>query len=237
MQYPATSQSSRISEIFSSIQGEGIHFGERHLFIRFEECHIHCTYCDELEKPGQWLTLNDVVGKVLEMDREEGPHSYVSLTGGEPLLYVNFLKPLMMQLKAHRFHTYLETNGILWKALEEVIGWCDCIAMDMKPASVTKEKNFDEDHFRFLEIANSKNTFVKIVVSKDIDINEFENEIRIVSSINQKIPVILMPISTEREGHEDPYLLQVMLHLQRVGLKYVNCVRIIPRFHKIMNLR
>ena len=92
--------------------------------------------------------------------------------GGEPLLYVPFLKPLLMRLKAERFRTYLETNGILWKALEEVIGWCDCIAMDMKPASVTKESSFDEEHRQFLSVARGKECFIKMVLSKEIDVSE-----------------------------------------------------------------
>ena len=35
-----------VSEIFSSVQGEGPCVGERHLFVRFCECHRHCIYCD-----------------------------------------------------------------------------------------------------------------------------------------------------------------------------------------------
>ena len=35
-----------LSEIFSSIQGEGPYAGERHLFVRFSECHRDCIFCD-----------------------------------------------------------------------------------------------------------------------------------------------------------------------------------------------
>ena len=140
MKQPPTANEARISEIFSSLQGEGTHLGERHLFIRFEECHIHCEYCDELDKPARTYSLDEVMQTVRQLEKEEGPHAFVSLTGGEPLLYQNFLAPLLLRLKAEGFRTYLETNGILWRALEAVIGWCDVIAMDLKPASVTKEK-------------------------------------------------------------------------------------------------
>src|SRR3990167_6666766 len=112
-------QTAAVSEIFSSLQGEGTHLGERHLFLRFEACNIHCEYCDELGKPGSDFDLNTVVEKLIEADREFGPHAYISLTGGEPLLYVSFLKELMPRLKEHGFKLYLETNGILWKALEQ----------------------------------------------------------------------------------------------------------------------
>lgn len=237
MKFPASAEKARISEIFSSLQGEGTHLGERHLFIRFEECHIHCGYCDELEKAGRWMSLEDVVEAVRKIDREEGPHSFVSLTGGEPLLYTPFLKPLMLELKKLRYRIHLETNGILWKSLEEILGWCDCIAMDMKPPSVTGEDNFDEDHYRFLEIAGSKEVFVKIIVSRNIDINEFENQIRIVASVNPHIPVLLVPLSGAVEGHEDERLMQILNQLQRIGMKFVSNVRIVPRFHKVLNIR
>lgn len=237
MHHPPTANEARISEIFSSLQGEGTHLGERHLFIRFEECHIRCEYCDELEKVGTPMTIAQVMDEVLALENEGGPHAFASLTGGEPLLYVSFLKPLLMRLKAEKFRIYLETNGILWRALEEVIGWCDCIAMDMKPSSVTKERDFDTDHRRFLEIAKSKETFIKIVLSKEIEVNEFEKEVRIVSEVARDTPVILQPISTEIEGHEDPELMRLLTELQRLASRYLPEVRIVPRFHKILHIR
>lgn len=234
---PPSADSARISEIFSSLQGEGTHLGERHLFIRFEECNIHCEYCDELDKKGSAMSIDEVMEAVRHLEKEEGPHSFVSFTGGEPLLYIKFLKPLIMRLKAERFKVYLETSGILWKALEEVIGWCDVIAMDMKPASVTKEKNFYEEHRRFLQIAKNKETLIKFVLSREIDAAEFEELIRIVKETAPDTPVILQPVSAALEGHEDPELMDLLAHLQRVAVKSIPNVRIVPRFHKILKIR
>ncbi len=168
-------QIAQISEIFSSLQGEGTHMGERHLFLRFEACNIHCEYCDELGKPGFDFDLDSVLQKLIETDHEFGPHSYISLTGGEPLLYLSFLKPLLPKLKNHGFRIYLETNGILWKALDQIISMVDIIAMDVKPASVTKERSFLEEHEKFLKrsLRNRKETFIKIICSKEIDLDEF----------------------------------------------------------------
>lgn len=210
--------------------------GARHLFIRFEECHIQCTYCDEV-KTGVEMTLDQVMAEVKRLESEEGPHTYVSLTGGEPLLYLAFLRSLMPALKNLGLRIYLETNGILWPALAEVIGWCDVIAMDMKPSSVTGEKNFDEDHRRFLRIAGRKETFVKIVLSREIDFDEYEKEIRIIADINPQIPVVLQPVSSRIEGHEDMQLMAFLAELQKAGSKWLRNIRIVPRFHKIFNLR
>ena len=250
MRHPPTPYEARISEIFSSLQGEGTHLGERQLFIRFEECHIHCEYCDELDKPARALSLDEVTEEVRRIDREEGPHSFVSLTGGEPLLYVAFLAPLLLRFKALGHCIYLETNGILWQALESVLGGCDVIAMDLKPASVTRERSFLKEHRRFLEIASAKEVFIKIVLSQEIDIREFQGLIELVRDVAPRTPVILQPMSTprviaghplpfgeEREGHEDPELMRLLGELQRLASRSLPDVRVLPRLHRILKIR
>ncbi len=230
-------QVAAISEIFSSLQGEGTHMGERHLFVRFETCNIHCEYCDELGKPGYDFDLDSAVESLKRLDKESGPHSYVSLTGGEPLLYVSFLKPLLPRLKQIGFRTYLETNGILWKALEQVMDWTDVVAMDVKPASVTKERSFLKEHEQFLKIAIKKEVFIKMVCSKEIDLSEFKELCEMIGRVDEDIPLILQPISGETEGHEDSELMRLLGELQTVGFGILKSVRILPRFHKILKIR
>ncbi|HTL47044.1 MAG TPA: 7-carboxy-7-deazaguanine synthase QueE [Verrucomicrobiae bacterium] len=239
MQFPPTAEKARISEIFSSLQGEGVHVGERHIFIRFEECHIHCRYCDELGKPAMEWEIGRVMAEVKRLEKEEGPHTFVSLTGGEPLLYLRFVRPLMERLKREGFRVYLETDGILWPALEQVAGLCDCIAMDLKPSSVTGEKNFDTEHEEFLKTALSsgKETFIKIVLSKEIKISEFENQVNLVARLAPAMPVILQPISAEIEGHEDADLMKLLGELQTLASRKLSSVRIVPRLHRILNIR
>lgn len=237
MKFPPTATTARISEVFSSLQGEGTHLGERHLFIRFEECNIHCGYCDEIHKKGHEISLSDLMKQVLQLEKESGPHSFVSLTGGEPLLYQTFLKPLLVLLKENGFRTYLETNGILWKAFDEVMDWCDCIAMDMKTASVTKDRNYDEDHRRFLKRAIRRECFIKIVISKEINVAEFQQQIKIIEETAPAAPLLLMPLSAEIEGHEDPALMEIMGGLQRLAASSLKDVRIVPRLHRILNIK
>ncbi|MBI1977742.1 MAG: 7-carboxy-7-deazaguanine synthase QueE [Candidatus Omnitrophica bacterium] len=232
-----STQTAAVSEIFSSLQGEGTHLGERHLFLRFEACNIHCEYCDELGKPGYGLDLDQTIESLKKLEQEKGPHGYVSLTGGEPLLYVSFLTALLPRLKQEGFKIYLETNGILWKVLEQVIHWCDVIAMDVKPASVTKERSFLKEHEQFLRLSLQKETFIKMIISKEIVLEEFQNLCSMISRVDLKVPLILQPISAEVDGHEDPDLMNLLSELQTVALGILDDVRIVPRLHKILGIR
>ena len=236
MRNPPTATEAKISEIFSSLQGEGTHLGEKHIFIRFEECNIHCSYCDELDKPAVSMTIDQVMDRVKKLEKEKGPHTFVSLTGGEPLIYLTFIRPLIARLRAENLKVYLETAGILWKALQEVIAVCDCVAMDMKPASVTGEKNFYDEHYRFLQIASHKETFIKVVLSKDINMEEFDELVKIAASVDPKIPFILQPISGKVEGHEDPELMDLLDRLQRRAGEKLASVRMVPRLHRILKI-
>ncbi len=237
MKYPPTSSSARITEIFSSLQGEGPHAGERHLFLRFEECNIHCEYCDELHKIGAWKTLEDVFNEINSLEKNEGPHSFISLTGGEPLLYLEFLKSLLPALKMKGHKIYLETNGILTPALAEILDYCDVISMDMKPGSVTQETSFENAHRSFLEVAKKKETHIKMVLSKEIDFEEFFRLVKIIQETAPETLLVLQPLSSEIEGHQDSELMGILEALQRQSLKLIPHVRIIPRYHKILQIR
>jgi organic radical activating enzyme len=139
-------KAARITEIFSSIQGEGPRMGERHIFIRFEACHLACVYCDESAKKGRVMTLSEILLKVKKLERTQGPHACVSLTGGEPLLDADFLKTLCRKLQRKGRLILLETNGILCSSLSKVLPVCDIIAMDLKLPSVTRQPEFLKEH-------------------------------------------------------------------------------------------
>lgn len=103
-----------ISEIFSSIQGEGKYVGCRQLFIRFVGCNLSCRYCDTedmlaadkcdlendkvLDNP---VTLTDVLPYIKKRLQEK--HHSISLTGGEPLLYTDFINELADEVKQPLF--------------------------------------------------------------------------------------------------------------------------------------
>ncbi len=241
-----------LTEVFSSIQGEGLYVGERQVFVRFAGCNLGCQYCDspqalvlgpayKLEAaPGshKFETLpNPVSGeKLLELvnalDKPAGLNHSVSLTGGEPLLQVDFLKDFLPLLKRK---VYLETNGVLPDRLAEVIELVDIVAMDVKLPSATGQSAYWKEHRKFLETAYLKEVFVKIVVTKESNVKEIDEAAALIAEVDDKIPLVIQPVSPHgpvkhRPGAEE------LLAFHTVAKRKLKEVRVIPQLHKIAGL-
>ena len=229
-----------VSEVFSSLQGEGPYLGVKQIFVRFGRCNMHCGYCDELEKMKEgrfdvW-TLEALGSEVDLLESREGAHHSVSLTGGEPLFYAPFLRNFLPKLKERGFSTYLETNGTLPRELSQTIRWCDIIAMDLKPSSSTGDRNFDPEHEAFLKIAIEKEVFIKVVVTPETRPDEIERCVAIVGNINPKLPFIFQPMS-DPVGINVPSLQLIEKTFFSLAKRVLHDVRVIPQMHKIWGVR
>ncbi len=229
-----------ISEIFSSIQGEGPYLGVKQVFVRFGRCNMHCGYCDELEKmkEGKFstLTLERVLAEIQRFEKEKGAHHSVSLTGGEPLFYAPFLANLLPHLKEMGVKTYLETNGTLPAQLRDVIRWVDVVAMDLKPTSSTGDKEYGREHWEFLKIALEKELFVKVVVTPSTTFEDIRACAYLVKSVSGRIPFIFQPVS-EPFGINMEALKLIETSFFAEAKKHLFDVRVIPQMHKIWGVR
>ena len=154
----------KIKEIFTSIQGEGPYIGYKQLFVRFCGCNLNCRYCDTDFSPKDAIEysteeLIDICKKNLDC------HS-VSLTGGEPLLNVDFLKEFIPQSP---LPVYLETNGTLYENLKKVINDITYIASDIKLPSCTEMTEKWDIHDKFFDIAKNKILFAKAVFDEKLE--------------------------------------------------------------------
>ena len=238
-----------IIEIFSSVQGEGKYVGYRQVFVRFEGCNLACRYCDtenavnmhaccRVESAAgsrQFLKVDnpftpEAAARQINALLQELPHQAVSFTGGEPLLHADFLAELIPQLSPAAA-CFLETNGTLTDALQQVLPLLSIISMDIKLPSVTGRPLWEE-HRRFLQAARSRDTYVKIVVSADTLLSELEQAYAIVAEADKNLPVILQPV-TPFGGCEAPTAGQ-MLEAQQAALLHLSDVRVIPQTHVLM---
>ncbi len=106
-----------VSELFTSIQGEGEVIGIPSHFIRLYRCDLTCSWCDSKYT---WLRQDQAIeGKdYVSMDRDavlawiekEPKVPLVTITGGEPLLQP--LLPLVAVLDRRNYQVVVETNGL-----------------------------------------------------------------------------------------------------------------------------
>ena len=228
----------KIQEVFSSIQGEGIFVGAKQVFVRFRECNLQCAYCDEARgAPADILTPLELLGRVKLLDESNGPHHSVTLTGGEPLLYTEFLKVFLKILKKKKLKSYLETNGTLPYELMQIIDLVDIVAMDFKLPSSTLLKPFWKEHVEFLKVASKKKVFVKVLVTQNTEYSDIKKMVEIVKKIGGDIPLVLQP-ATALSLRAPMLDKERLLKFLEIGLKKgLDNIRIIPQVHKVLGLR
>lgn len=99
----------KVTEIFRSIQGEGIYQGRPTIFVRFSGCNLRCSWCDTRYafEEGNSITLEDLMEAINDLHLRN-----VCLTGGEPLLQEH-LPLLARSILESGCSVDLETNGTL----------------------------------------------------------------------------------------------------------------------------
>ncbi len=87
----------KINEIFESIQGEGKYLGANQIFVRFSNCNLNCKFCDTQFFEGREYDVQTLIKELLSYDLSK-VHS-ISFTGGEPLMFVDFLNEFLVGFK------------------------------------------------------------------------------------------------------------------------------------------
>lgn len=99
-------------ESFGTVDGPGIRF-----VIFLQGCPLRCQYChnpDTWAHGGKEYTVEDVVTQALRYKNYFGDKGGVTVTGGEPLLQIDFVIELFTQLKQKGVHTCVDTSGIMF---------------------------------------------------------------------------------------------------------------------------
>ena len=228
----------QIVEVFSSIQGEGIFVGARQIFVRFRGCNMRCVFCDETHDKG-WrdYSTQELIREVRSLKMTHRPHHSVSLTGGEPLLHTEFLKEFLRLLEKEGFRSYLETNGTLPERLAEVIDLVDIIAMDFKLPSATGEREFWQEHKKFLNIALKKKVFIKAVVTPGTKEEDIIKAASLVNKTGKDIPFILQPATPQGFSGEKVNNSALIRFMDVALMNKLESVRVIPQVHKMLNMK
>jgi len=102
-----------ITEIFPTIQGEGIHSGRPCVFIRFQGCSLRCKFCDTSFDDGIPMSVEDILDEISYfLPPKADP--LVVITGGEPFLQAGIV-PLTIGLIDKGIDVQIETAGTHWQ--------------------------------------------------------------------------------------------------------------------------
>lgn len=246
-----------VSEIFSSAQGEGVNIGRRQLFVRFCECHRRCQYCDTNIDKTETIQIERVPGRgrfapepnpvhldrlleiLGEMNRPEFAHDDLFITGGEPLLYADFLEKMLPEArKRFKLPVHLETASDKPAEFALIAEWVDHVLMDIKLPSVTGEAETWNEHLEFLKqiIRSGTGATIKLVVNADTEQGDLNRAVEILHESGSVFPVVLQPMTATLQSDRVPTAKQVLDWQSQMAVALGQCVRIIPQTHKMMGL-
>ena len=120
------------------------------LGIRFviflQGCHLQCKYCHNRDtwstKKNQIFSTDEIIEKILTYKNYIYPAGGVTVSGGEPLLQVKFLKNLFKKLKEYDLHLAIDTSGMvdLTDDIKELLSLTDLVLLDIKHIDSAKCK-------------------------------------------------------------------------------------------------
>ncbi len=220
----------KISEVFVSLQGEGLYFGEQQLFIRFFGCNLACKFCDTRLNSFREYSPQELFGELESQPR--GYHT-VAFTGGEPLLQKDFLKEVLKETHKRNLRNYLETNGTLPGALREVIDYVDVVAMDFKLPTSTMAGDYWQAHRKFLELSSQKEFFLKTVICESTEEEDLHEGISLIKEVNDSAILVLQPNSFEEYNR----LKDKLENFKQTCIKNNVATFVIPQMHKIAGVR
>jgi 7-carboxy-7-deazaguanine synthase len=180
----------KISEIFTSIQGETSFVGLPFTFVRLTGCNLRCSYCDTqyAYAEGTEYSLDTVVA---EVNKRAVPR--VVITGGEPLLqdetYI-----LCSRLLDAGFTVLLETNGsIVIKYVDQRVHRI----LDLKCPGSGMDKYMNLQNVDYLTVRDE----IKFVISHREDF-EWALEILKQHEMQGRAHVLFSPVSDRLHPQE-----------------------------------
>lgn len=231
----------RIFEIFTSIEGEGILYGTKTLFVRLAGCPFTCFYCDTKESlpldSGTEYNIEDAC-KLIDSNLKNQTYK-VNFTGGDPLLQYQAVAELAKHVQNKKIPTYLESSCFDSKKFDYILPYTDFVKIEFK----TKDSKFvDSKHYEKLitnamdclklSVSSKKVTYIKIVISSKTDLNDFASLVSdIFNSIsNDQISgFVIQPTY----GIAEPPL-DLLLKMYDIVYPFYKEVKVVPQLHKFI---
>jgi len=242
-----------LSELFVSVQGEGVHAGRRHVFLRLAGCPLRCRYCDtpeSLRPVSEWRIAsgeverrrpNPIAATLLDeeiaaAEAGAGPLHALAVTGGEPLAQADFLAAWLPRRRS-RLPVLLETAGVLPERLAGVLPHVDIVSLDFKCPSNTGERARWDEHEACLVAALTARC--EVYVKMPIDEGTAETDVAygaaLLARLGPSVPLVLTPL-TAPAGTTLAIGPATLARLHRLAAERHADVRVLPQMHKVLGV-
>ena len=222
----------QVSEVFRSIQGEGVTMGRSAVFIRFAGCNLKCKWCDTSYAwaAGSNEPMEEVFRMIYNLHKDG---DMIIFTGGEPMIQdERELKELCYLIQAYlNCEIVIETNGLILPS-PELFNLIDHFSVSPKLKSAT-DTEFPLYTLKQWEgLAKKGNIQLKFVIQDADDFSEF-TELVTHTTAPENFQWVLQPeYSRAKEIYEMlPKWVDKFTPFLRGRIRYL------PQIHKIMNFK
>lgn len=152
-------------ETMGLVDGPGIR-----TVIFFQGCSLRCSYCHnpdtwEVNK-GKKMSVTELVSKAKRYKPYYRDNGGVTISGGDPLMQIDFLIELAKALKEEGIHVALDTAGHGFGNYDELLKYIDLVLLDIKETDDERyfllTKGRKKDNKKFLEALKKVGTKIWI---------------------------------------------------------------------------
>lgn len=194
-------------ESFGSVDGPGVRY-----IIFLTGCAMRCQFCHNPDtwdmKTGTLYTTDELLEKAMKYRSYWKNDGGITVSGGEPLLQIDFLTELFRKAKANGIHTTLDTSGNpftreepFFSKFNELMKYTDLVMLDIK--------HIDDEQHKILTGCTNKNILELARYLSDI-----------------KKPVWIRHVLVPERSDYDEYLIKLDEFIQ--SLDNVQKVEVLP---------
>ena len=227
-------------ESFGTVDGPGIRF-----VVFLQGCPLRCQYC---HNPDTWgvggteYSTDEVIERALKYKNYFGDKGGVTVTGGEPLVQIDFVIELFTKLKAKGINTCVDTSGITFNSEnavsvdkhEKLLAVTDLFLLDIKHIDdeackrLTGQSNKNTLEFaRFLSKNGKKIWIRQVLVPGFTDNDETLNQTRaFIDTLETVEKVEVLPYHTLGE-----------VKYEKLGLEYPLKGVEVPTKERVLNAK
>ncbi|MBQ7892130.1 MAG: pyruvate formate lyase-activating protein [Erysipelotrichaceae bacterium] len=196
-------------ESFGTVDGPGLRY-----VVFLQGCPMRCLYCHNPDtwkmQDGKQVEPSEIIDRFLK-NQSFYKNGGITVTGGEPLLQIDFLISLFTLAKQFDIHTCIDTSGITYQdsdnyrsKLDELLTITDLVMLDIKHIHpdkhlhLTKQKN--ENILKFAKYLESKKVplWIRHVVVPSItdDPNDLMDLGRFIGTLSNLKALDVLPYHT-----------------------------------------